>query len=75
MKETRVTPNEAAKLLGVPADRVRTWCEAGRFPSYRSVHGWRKIDRLELIAFAKKHPELVAPLDRKPVTASNPIPT
>lgn len=45
MKDTRVTPNEAAKLLGVPADRVRTWGEEGRFPSYRSVHGWRKIDR------------------------------
>lgn len=65
MKDTRVTPNEAAKLLGVPADRVRVWCEEGRFPSYRSVHGWRQSDRLELIAFARQHPDLIAPPKRK----------
>ena len=63
-KGTRMTPNEAAKLLGVPAGRVRAWCEEGRFPSYRSIHGWRKVDGLELIAFAQKHPELVAPSRR-----------
>lgn len=32
-----LTSNEAAKLLGVSGERVRTWCEEGRFPSYRSV--------------------------------------
>ena len=64
MMGTRVTPNEAAKLLGVSADRIRAWCESGELPSYRSVTGWRKIDRQELIAFVRQHPELVAPKPR-----------
>lgn len=42
MTDTCVTPNEAAKLLGVSADLVRAWCESGQLPSYRSVH---EIDR------------------------------
>jgi len=54
MKDTRVTPNEAAKLLNVSADQVRQWCESGELPSYRSIHGWRKIDRKELIAFSRR---------------------
>jgi excisionase family DNA binding protein len=59
--ETRVTPKEAASLLGVPVDRVRKWCESGELASYRSVYKWRLIERSELIAFAKRHPERVSP--------------
>lgn len=45
MQAPRVTPNEAAKLLGVSAEQVRRWRESGALSSYRSVQGWRKIDR------------------------------
>lgn len=45
MNAPRVTPNEAAKWLGVSAKQVWTWCESGALPGYRSVNGWRKIDR------------------------------
>ena len=58
--DTRVTPNEAAKLLGVSADKVRAWCESGELSSYNSVHHWRMIERKELIAFARAHPEIMA---------------
>lgn len=61
MKDPLVTPNEAAKALAVTADKVREWCELGLLKSYRSIKGWRKIERQELIAFAKRHPVLVAP--------------
>ena len=56
MKDQRLTPNEAAKVLNVSTDQVRAWCESGELPSYRSIHGWRKIDRNELIVFARKLP-------------------
>jgi excisionase family DNA binding protein len=60
--KTRLTPAETATVLNVSADQVRKWCESGELPSYRSVHGWRKIDRAELIAFAQKLPRV----SRKP---------
>jgi excisionase family DNA binding protein len=66
--EKRVTPNEAAKLLGVSAKRVRAWCDSGELPSYTSVHQWRMIDRNELIAFARRHPEIMG----HPTTAKSP---
>lgn len=72
MKDSRVTPNQAAKLLGVSADQVRAWCESGSFKSYRSIKRWRKIERVELIAFAKRHPELVAPPKGSWPAVSNP---
>jgi len=61
MKDSRVTPNEAAKLLGVSADQVRAWCESGGLSSFRSIKGWRKMDRKALVAFAQKYPERVRP--------------
>lgn len=64
MKKTmdaRLSPAEAARMLGVSVDRVRAWCESGRITSYRSMHNWRMIDRNELITFARKYPNLVAP--------------
>ena len=57
--ETRLTPKEAAQLLGVSVGRIRAWCESGELPSYRSLHRWRLIDRKELVAFARRSPPLV----------------
>ena len=44
---------EAAELLGVSADTVRGWVDAGRLPAGRDEHGHRVIDGVELAAFVR----------------------
>lgn len=45
--------SEAAELLGVSADTVRRWADAGRLPAVRDEHGHRVIPGVELAAFAR----------------------
>ncbi|WP_433609911.1 TOBE domain-containing protein [Dactylosporangium sp. CA-139114] len=44
---------EAAELLGISADTLRRWIDAGRLPAGRDDNGHRMIDGVDLAAFAR----------------------
>jgi len=44
---------EAAELLGVSADTVRRWVDAGKLVAVRDEHGHRAIDGVDLAAFVR----------------------
>ncbi|SDL76120.1 DNA binding domain-containing protein, excisionase family [Nonomuraea jiangxiensis] len=49
--------SEAAALLGVSADTVRRWADAGRLGAERDEHGHRQVNGADLAAFARSQIE------------------
>jgi molybdopterin-binding protein len=46
--------SDAAAVLGVSADTVRRWIDAGRVPAGRDEHGHRVVAGADLAAFARE---------------------
>ncbi|HEV3172431.1 MAG TPA: TOBE domain-containing protein [Actinocrinis sp.] len=44
--------SESAELLGVSADTVRRWIDAGKLPAEREPNGHRRVEGTNLAAFA-----------------------
>lgn len=47
--------HEVARLLSVDAGTVIRWADAGRFASFRTPGGHRRIPRQEVLRFAEQH--------------------
>lgn len=53
MSSRLLTPRQAAKLVGVSESTVRRWCDAGLLRVSKTAGGHRRIERRELLEFAR----------------------
>jgi molybdopterin-binding protein len=52
---TQFRIGEAAELLGVSADTVRRWADAGKLPAARDEHGHRIVEGADLAGYLRDH--------------------
>ncbi len=52
---TQFRIGEAAELLGVSADTVRRWADAGKLPATRDEHGHRLVEGADLAGYLRDH--------------------
>ncbi|GAA4901641.1 helix-turn-helix transcriptional regulator [Streptomyces coeruleoprunus] len=64
------TSQQAARLLGVSADTVRRWADAGRLPTRRDETGRRLVDGPDLAAFAVELARQADEADDVPYTSA-----
>ncbi len=65
---------EAAAMLGVSADTMRRWVDAGRVAAERDEHGHRIIPGAQLAAFARELARTENPETGRPSSARNRFP-
>ncbi len=65
---------EAAAMLGVSADTMRRWVDAGRVAADRDEHGHRIIPGAELAAFARELARSENEAEGRPSSARNRFP-
>ena len=55
MNNSKLSPKQAAKFLGVSESSLKRWCDSGRIKATKTPGGHRKIEQADLIEFARKH--------------------
>lgn len=55
MQNSKLSPKQAAKFLGVSESSLKRWCDSGRIKATKTPGGHRKIEQVDLVEFARAH--------------------